>query len=200
MKHKLKLPETILFLSTHSSHVDPASSSETKMHFEIHRPTATTVQKKKQKTKHTENSQKWYWSTSAMNSRSGTTPQNPESHQTSILFVFEGGIGVWYIEYMIYHSLWFLQVNTFTLKLHQSFSKQDATVDHYRSQVDLARVQVQMERFSKQDQAQRQICQLEPCPRSLEAPHCKKHPRKELRSQAVHLGQTRYCLLRKSKL
>lgn len=46
MKHKLKLPETILFLSTHSSHVDPASSSETKMHFEIHRPTATTVQKK----------------------------------------------------------------------------------------------------------------------------------------------------------
>lgn len=49
MKHKLKLPETILFLSTHSSHVDPASSSETKMHFEIHRPTATTVQKKNKK-------------------------------------------------------------------------------------------------------------------------------------------------------
>lgn len=43
-KHKLKLPEIIPILSSHSSHVDPASS-EIKMHFEITRLNGATVQK-----------------------------------------------------------------------------------------------------------------------------------------------------------
>lgn len=43
-KHKLKLPEINPFLSSHRSHVDPASS-EIQMHFEITRLTGAIVQK-----------------------------------------------------------------------------------------------------------------------------------------------------------
>jgi len=45
-KHKLKLPEKIPFLSSHGSHVAPASSSEIQMHFETPRLITATAHKK----------------------------------------------------------------------------------------------------------------------------------------------------------
>lgn len=43
---QIEVTETIPLLSSHSSHVDPASSLETKTYFEIHRLTAAIVQRK----------------------------------------------------------------------------------------------------------------------------------------------------------
>lgn len=83
-KHKLKLPETTLLLSSHSSHVDPAFSSEIQMHFEIPMLITATAQKKFRELP----------KAIVMNPKPELTLQNTDSHQISASHVFAAGTGV----------------------------------------------------------------------------------------------------------